>query len=179
MLSLLGKMSGLLRLRLLCAVAMLFSLHVSYTHAEEINQKDHFGRITGLPIPRFVTLKGNKANMRFGPSKTHAIKWQYNRKGLPVEVIDEFDHWRKVRDMDGSEGWIHQMVLSGRRTVVTLEGDHFVRSGPNYDYDIVAQISGGVILTPDDCSESWCLLEHDTFEGWLPKDVLYGVYSSE
>lgn len=137
------------------------------------------GRMTGLPLPRFVSLKGGETNMRRGPSKTHAVIWTYKKAGLPVEIINEYDNWRKVRDMDGSEGWIHQMVISGRRTVVTLDGTHIVRSGAGDDFSAVAKISGGVIAKPEKCKKNWCLLQHLQFEGWLPKSVLYGVYDDE
>lgn len=137
------------------------------------------GRVTGLPLPRFVSLKGNKTNMRHGPSKSHAIMWEYKRRGLPVEVINEYDHWRKVRDMDGSEGWIHQTVLSGRRMIVTLEGTHIARTGDGYTFGAAAQISGGMVLRPEQCKRNWCKVEHEEFEGWLPKEILYGVYEEE
>lgn len=137
------------------------------------------GRMTGLPLPRFVSLKGEKTFMRRGPSKTHAVMWQYQKKGLPVEIVDEYDDWRKIRDMDGSEGWINQSVLSGRRTVLTLEGTHSVRSSAGYDSTPVAKIEGGMVAIPRKCTSDWCLLEHPAFEGWLPKAVLYGVSMQE
>ena len=124
-----------------------------YASGSQNGYQDEVGRVTGLPIPRFVSLKGKKTYMRHGPSKSHAIMWEYNKRGLPVEVINEYDHWRKIRDMDGSEGWIHQTVLSGRRTIVTLEGTHIVRDGDGYTFDAVAQISGGMVLRPEQCKD--------------------------
>ena len=161
-----------------CLLLKSFSLYASDLHDEStfIQQK---GRVTGLPVPRFVTLKGKKTYMRHGPSRSHAIMWEYKKRGLPVEVINEYDHWRKIRDMDGSEGWIHQTVLSGRRMVVVLEGDHIVRAGDGYTYDAVAQISGGLVFKPLQCKPNWCRVAHEQFEGWLPKAVLYGVYEEE
>ena len=150
-----------------------------YASGSQNGYQDEVGRVTGLPIPRFVSLKGKKTYMRHGPSKSHAIMWEYNKRGLPVEVINEYDHWRKIRDMDGSEGWIHQTVLSGRRTIVTLEGTHIVRDGDGYTFDAVAQISGGMVLRPEQCKRHWCKVEHKEFEGWLPKEILYGIYEEE
>ena len=72
---------------------------------------DGKGVVTGLPVPRFVSLKSDKVNMRVGPGKKYAIDWRYERKGLPVEVIQEFDRWRKVRDADGTEGWVKSGYL--------------------------------------------------------------------
>lgn len=149
----------------------------SQTVPQEVGQ--NIGRMTGLPIPRFVSLKGEITNLRQGPSKTHAIIWRYQKKGLPVEIVNEFDQWRKIRDMDGSEGWVHQMVVSGRRSVVTLDGEHIVRSNPRYDSSIVVRVNGGIIASPLKCKVQWCLIEHEEFQGWLPKQVLYGVYEDE
>ncbi len=73
---------------------------------------------SGLPLPRFVSLKAEKVNVRRGPSSDHAVAWVFQRKGMPVEIVAEFDNWRRIRDSDGEEGWILQNMLSGRRTAV-------------------------------------------------------------
>ena len=80
------------------------------------------GRSTGLPLPRFVSLAADRVNVRFGPGKQYPINWVFARKGLPVEIIEEFDTWRKIRDYDGEEGWIHSSLLSSRRTIM-VTGD--------------------------------------------------------
>src|SRR5580693_4394826 len=76
------------------------------------------GAVTGLPIPRYASLKTDRVNLREGPSKEHATKWVFQRAGLPVEITAEFDTWRKVRDSEGSEGWVLHSLLSGRRTAL-------------------------------------------------------------
>ena len=76
------------------------------------------GRSTGLPLPRFVSLAADRVNVRFGPGKQYPVNWVFARKGLPVEIIAEFDTWRKIRDYDGEEGWIHSSLLSSRRTIM-------------------------------------------------------------
>ena len=77
---------------------------------------------SGLPVPRFVSLKADKVNMHIGPAKTYEVRWVYQRAGLPVEITAEFENWRRIRDSDGAEGWVYHSLLSGRRTgVVTAK----------------------------------------------------------
>ncbi len=73
---------------------------------------------SGLPLPRFVTLKSKRVNLRIGPSADYAVSWLYTKAGLPVEIIQEYDNWRRVRDADGTEGWVNQSLLSGQRAAV-------------------------------------------------------------
>src|SRR5258708_3805263 len=90
------------------------------------------GTASGLPVPRFVSLKSDKVNMHIGPAKTYEVKWLYQRAGLPVEITAEFETWRRIRDADGTEGWVYHSLLSGRRTglVTTKTTDELV---PLYD----------------------------------------------
>src|SRR5579871_6461730 len=71
---------------------------------------------TGLPLPRFASLKSDHVNVRGGPDKDHDVAWIYTRPSLPVEITAEFENWRKIRDRDGSEGWVYHTLLSGKRT---------------------------------------------------------------
>ena len=73
---------------------------------------------SGLPVPRFVSLKADRVNVRGGPDKDHDVSWVYTRVGWPVEIIAEFENWRRIRDSDGSEGWVYHSMLSGKRTAV-------------------------------------------------------------
>lgn len=156
----------------------------SLIHAEDITPefkhfKNNSGRVTGLPIPRFVSLKRENTNMRAGPGQSYGIKWQYHKKGLPVEVINEYAHWRKVSDIDGSQGWIHYALLSGKRMLVTIAGNHLLYAKNNTHAQIIAKISSGVILTPQKCTLKWCFVTYKDLEGWMQKDILYGVYPEE
>jgi len=74
-----------------------------------------------LPVPRFVSLKAEEANLRTGPGIRYPVRWVYWKKWLPVEIIEEYDHWRKIRDAEGESGWIHKSLLSGRRTILIKE----------------------------------------------------------
>jgi SH3-like domain-containing protein len=152
--------------------------------AKQIDNKTHSdtnpkGRITNLPLPRFVTLKNAKTYMRSGPGKDYALLWVYQKKGLPVQIIDEYEQWRRIKDIDGSEGWIHQSVLSGRRMVITLEGLHHVYEDPDSQSDIIAKVDSETILVPEKCTDYYCYVNHSEFSGWMKKEVLYGVDDTE
>lgn len=135
---------------------------------------------SGLPLPRFASLAAEPINVRTGPGKQYPLKWVYARRGLPVQIVDEFDTWRKIRDLDGDEGWIHGSLLSRRRTVV-LAGDrlHELRRSPSIDARLLLRAEPGVVAGLVDCSEGWCLVEIEGHRGWLERDRLYGVMPDE
>jgi len=141
------------------------------------------GQSSGLPVPRYVSLKADKVNMHVGPAKNYEIKWRYQRSGLPVEITGEYENWRRIRDADGTEGWVYGSLLSGRRTgVVTLRTkDELLpmRAKPNPESAIVAQLQSGVLGTVKRCTSGWCRFAGEGFDGWLPQDKLWGVYPNE
>ncbi len=135
---------------------------------------------SGLPIPRFVSLRSNKVFVRTGPALRYPIKWIFVRKNMPIEIIQEFDTWRKIRDVAGEEGWIHQSLLSGRRNAVIMpEGGAMISKKPEIAASPVAKLERGVIFKLKQCQTSWCLGEAGGFEGWIEKKSLWGVYASE
>jgi len=117
--------------------------------------------------------------MRSGPGTDYAILWVYQKKGLPIEIINEYEHWRRVRDLDGSEGWIHQSIISGKRMIVTLEGTHNIYKKSKPTSDIVAKIDGGIVANPQECRNNFCYITHKDFSGWISKNVIYGLYDHE
>ena len=78
------------------------------------------GSVSGLPIPRFVSLKSDRVNVRGGPNKDQDVRWVYTRAGMPVEITAEFENWRRIRDWEGAEGWVYHSLLSGKRTAVVV-----------------------------------------------------------
>lgn len=146
------------------------------------------GKSSGLPIPRFVSLKSNKVNVRRGPSTDQAIVWVFSRAGLPVEVVAEFENWRRVRDSEGAEGWVFHSLLSGRRTVLVSPGS---KSGegrpvsiPLHDRQsagsgVVAQLQPGVIGDLVECDGKWCELSVGSYSGYVQQWKLWGVYRDE
>ncbi|MDE2362293.1 MAG: hypothetical protein KGM42_06405 [Hyphomicrobiales bacterium] len=141
------------------------------------------GPVTGLPLPRFASLKSDRVNLREGPSKDHRTIWIFERAGLPVEITAEFDIWRRIRDSEGSEGWVLHSLLSGRRTGLVApwkKGDTFpLRTTPSPDAPLRAQLQSGVIGTIKSCSGTWCRLAGEGFDGWIEQDKLWGVYPGE
>lgn len=137
------------------------------------------GTETGLPIPRYVTLRAREVNVRAGPGVRYPIDWVYQRENLPVEVIAEFDTWRKIRDPDGVEGWVHQQMLSGRRTVVVIGGDRLLRRKPEPGAPPVARLETGVIGWLDGCRRDWCEIEVAGLDGWIERSHIWGVRADE
>ena len=141
------------------------------------------GPASGLPVPRFVSLKADKVNMHVGPAKNYEVKWRYQRAGLPVEITGEYENWRRIRDSDGTEGWVYHSLLSGRRTgVVTLRAKDDViplRAKPDTESRVIAELQCGVLGTVKRCTGGWCRLFGEGFDGWIPQEKLWGVYPNE
>lgn len=138
---------------------------------------------SGLPLPRFVSLSTDRVNVRRGPGQNYNIAWVFVRDGLPVEIIGEFENWRQIRDWEGSEGWIHRSLLSGRRTAIVAPWDDkaqfALRQSPSDDSAIVAYLQAKLITTVRSCEKNWCRLEDDRFDGWIEQNRLWGVYPQE
>jgi SH3-like domain-containing protein len=138
---------------------------------------------SGLPIPRFVSLKAEKVNVRRGPSSEHPVAWVFQRKGLPVEIVAEFENWRRVRDSDGEEGWILQNMLSGKRTAVIApwkQGQSVpLHSQPQAGSGLVARVGAGVVAEVGGCDGQWCELTSNGYDGYVEQTQLWGVYPGE
>lgn len=141
------------------------------------------GAVTGLPVPRFVSLKSDRVNLREGPSKDHRTVWIFQRAGLPVEITAEFDIWRRIRDSDGSEGWVLHSLLSGRRTGIVApwkKGAEFpLRRSGDAGADVSARLQAGVIGALKACNGKWCRLAGEGFDGWIEQENLWGAYPGE
>jgi SH3-like domain-containing protein len=140
---------------------------------------------SGLPLPRFVSLKSGRVNSRIGPGVNYAVDWMYVKPGLPMEIIQEYDNWRRVRDADGAEGWINQSLLSGRRTAITApwqrgkESQISLLARPMNDASPVAMIEPGVIGTIRACNGDWCQMSFGEHTGWLRQTLVWGAYPGE
>lgn len=144
---------------------------------------DPSGSVTGLPLPRYASLKTDRVNLREGPSKDHATKWVFQRAGLPVEITAEFEIWRKVRDSEGAEGWVLHSLLSGRRTALVApgkKGQTFkIYARPSKSGELAAQLQSGVIANVKSCDGSWCQIDGEGFKGYIEQVALWGVYPNE
>ena len=129
--------------------------------------------------PRFASLRVDPVNLRTGPGERYPIEWVYQRKGLPVEITAEFDVWRKVRDSDGTEGWVHQRMLTAVRNVVIKGALRTLRSEPNPNAAAVARAEPGVIARLLECRDAWCRIETQGLKGWLQRSEIWGVLPNE
>ena len=114
---------------------------------------------SGLPLPRFVVIRAKDATVRVGPGYQYDVAWKYLVAGLPVEVIQEFDVWRKIRDVDGTEGWVHQTALSGGRAgyvLPSLKGEIGLRAAASDDAGVVAWVGPGFPVKIQSCDGAWC-----------------------
>lgn len=148
-----------------------------------VDKKEMFSS-TGLPIPRFVSLSKQITNVRAGPGQQYPIRWVYNRQGIPVEVILEYDHWRKIRDHEGSEGWVYKTLLSGHRTALVIGAEIVQAYDQNLEkYPRKAKVALALeplsLVSVNACDGTQCLIEVSGLSGWIERKSLWGVYESE
>ena len=140
-------------------------------------------RGTGLPLPRFVSLKSNDVNVRRGPGQEYDVAYTYVREGLPVEITQEFDNWRKIRDFEGAEGWVFHSLLAGKRTALVApweaSGPFAVYASSDAKAAVVAYLEPKVIADVEECTGTWCEVSVKGYEGWIEQDRLWGVYPDE
>jgi len=140
---------------------------------------------SGLPLPRFVTLKSGRVNLRIGPGRNYPVEWMYLKSGLPVEIIQEYDNWRRIRDSEGTEGWINQSLLSGKRSGIAApwfkgkETTIQMRADPAEDARLVATIEPGAMGEIQACNGNWCQMRFDRYKGWVPQNLIWGAYPDE
>ena len=137
------------------------------------------GSESKLPIPRFVSLRSGEVNLRTGPGTIYPVEWVFVRRGLPVEIIAEFDVWRRIRDWQGTVGWVHQSMLDGRRTARVTGTERELRSDPAEAASPVARLAPGVIGRLLECEAAWCKIDAEGYRGWLRRDEFWGTYPDE
>lgn len=167
-------------LRSLLLPALLLSMLATAVPAQEPETE------SGLPVPRFVSLRADEVNVRTGPGSRYPVDWVFVRKALPVEIVAEFDTWRRIRDVEGTEGWVHQSMLSGGRSLlVTGEIPATLRVEPRGDAPPVARAEPGVqgrlvsCPGPSDPAAGWCYCEVGGYGGWLRREDIWGLYPGE
>ena len=172
--------------RPLMLLALGLTVAAGGANAQSVRKGSH----SGLELPRFVSLKSEKVNLRIGPGRDYRVDWVFTRAGLPVEVVQEFDNWRRVRDAEGTEGWVFGPLLSGRRTGVVapwldanVEQPLELRRKARGDASVVARLEPGVTGTLIECTGEWCLFEPHTAKGevsgWLRQVDVWGAYPDE
>lgn len=135
---------------------------------------------SGLPIPRFVSLRTGEINLRTGPGVRYPVEWVYKREGLPVEITAEYDTWRRIRDMEGAEGWVHQSMLSGKRTLVVTGADQqSIYKTAASNAPMVAKAEPQATGELVGCENAWCEVKFSGVDGYMPKGTFYGAYADE
>ncbi|MFZ3359985.1 MAG: SH3 domain-containing protein [Xanthobacteraceae bacterium] len=138
---------------------------------------------SGLPVPRFVSVKADRVTVRDGPDKDHDVSWIYTRVGWPVEITAEFEDWRRIRDSDGSQGWVYHSLLSGKRmAAVQLKSKTdlaVLYDKPDATSAVAARLQVGVLGAVKDCTGTWCQISGKGFDGWIQQTELWGVYPGE
>lgn len=139
------------------------------------------GSVTGLPLPRFASLRADEVNMRAGPGTRYPIEWVYKRRDLPVEIEREFEVWRLVQDPDGTKGWVHQATLTGRRSFIVGAADATLRRSAEDDAAPVAILKPGVIghIRTCDHATNWCQVQVADYRGWLRRSEFWGTLDGE
>lgn len=131
------------------------------------------------PVPRFVSLKPNEVNARVGPGPDYPVEWIYLKSGLPVEVIAEFDTWRKLRDPDNIEVWVHQSMLSSKRHVIVKGGEAIMYGDSSSLSQPLVRLQEGVVLDLLKFKGEWCQVRIYDFKGWVQRSLLWGLYPEE
>ena len=141
------------------------------------------GPVTNLPLPRFASLKSDRVNLREGPTKENKTVWIYQRSGLPVEITAEFETWRRIRDTDGTEGWVLHSLLSGRRTGLVApwmkDGALQLHAKADEATPVVAILQPNVQVLVKRCDGQWCRVNGEGFDGFIKQERLWGVYPGE
>ena len=134
---------------------------------------------TGLAVPRFAALRAQEVNMRTGPGVRYPVEWVFTRRNLPVEITAEFKAWRKVRDWQGTEGWVHASMLTGKRSIIVTGRTQVLRRSDSSSAPEVANVEKDVIGRLLNCRGAWCRIEIAGLRGWLQRARFWGVYAKE
>lgn len=171
------KQLSLQRLMSAAATAILLGSPVGSASGSERVQR------SGLPIPRFASVKSKPANVRAGPGIDYPLRWTFVRRHLPVEILAEFGNWRRIRDADGEEGWMLGALLSGRRTALIAPWSAAkpvrLRKHPKPDSAVNAVVEPRVLVIVDACAGVWCHVRAETSAGYVRQTRLWGVYPDE
>lgn len=130
-------------------------------------------------LPRFASLRASEVNLRAGPGEQYPIEWVYKRKDFPVEVVGRYDVWRKIRDWQGTEGWVHQRMLADTRSVIVRGEVRLLHAEPDPAASVVARAEPGVVAKLLECRGLWCRVEVQNVRGWLSRNEIWGVYPDE
>ena len=165
----------------ICLITIFTFLITGFTDKNAIYAQDIrvVVRGSGYEVPRFLSLKKDKAYMRVGPGKEYPIAWVYQKKGLPLKVIAEYEVWRKVIDHDGITGWMHAKLLTGRRTALITERVTKLYKSNEDNSKIVGYAERNVLMELQYCKPQYCKVAHPELKGWIKRDTFWGLLENE
>jgi SH3-like domain-containing protein len=134
---------------------------------------------SGLPIPRFASLRSDEVNVRTGPGSRYPVDWVFKRKAMPVEIVAEYENWRKIRDWQGASGWVHQSLLTGKRSFIINAKTASLHKTPAASAEVVARLEPEVLGEIRACAGDWCRVRVSGVSGWIQRSGMWGVYKSE
>lgn len=167
-------MSSLRLMRWYIAAALVFAPAASL-----FAQDSQVARTTEGDVTRFGSLRADDVNVRAGPGVRYPVKWKFVQRNMPVQVIAEYDTWRKIRDWEGAEGWVHRAMLSSKRSLIMLGKGQTLRKDATDDSVAVARLATGYVVTVSRCRVDWCEVDADGYEGWVKRDGVWGVPPGE
>lgn len=132
-----------------------------------------------LPLPRYASFKSSEVNLRAGPGENYPKQWVYQRAGMPVEIFEEWDTWRRIRDYQGVVGWVSVNLLTSRRTAIVTDTRRTLHDSPDATSRAVAELEPGVIGRLLECQGEWCRLDVKGYEGWMKRGEIWGVMPGE
>lgn len=158
---------------------VLSSIFLSAMVGASVAEERRVGPETGFLLPRYVSMAVSEGNVRRGPSRSHRIDWVFTRRDMPLVIVAEHEHWRRVVDRDGQGGWMHYTLLSGVRTAIVERDMLELRSRPEAEAPVRAMAALGVVGRLDRCESGWCLFIADGYRGWVAQDALWGTDPGE
>ena len=171
-------MAGLRGLAAICVALALVSTSVAPGRGGT-SEGEAVGPVTKLPLPRYVSLRSDEVNVRRGPGLDYRIDWVFQRAGLPVRIVDEYGHWRRIVDSDETGGWVYHALLTSRRTALVTAAEVTFRAEPAAEAAPTARAERGVVATLIGCGPAWCEVEAKGVSGWVPKNAIWGVDPAE
>lgn len=147
---------------------------ISLAPPKELSSPHRISSFSGLPVPRYASLKYGEVNGRQGPSLQYPVRWRYERQGLPVLVVRESAEWRMIKDPQGDKVWVHERMLGARRTGITAEATH-IYANPTNSEPAIAQLGVGVVADVAECEGGWCRVTVGGRQGWTPRMSIWGV----
>jgi SH3-like domain-containing protein len=152
---------------------------ISHAAVPETDNGEGSKGVSGLPIPRFASLRASDVNLRTGPGTRYPIEWVLTHQGMPVEITAEYEMWRRIRNVDGDEGWVHKNALSGHRAAIITGGKRELHDSADETSAITAHLEEGAIGQLISCSKDWCKLKFEGVKGYAHKNDFWGSYPKE